>query len=577
MASKASLLTCRPLSILATIGLFLGACNLPATGQAATNNPSVTLTPFHPGSSIVLATGEVINGEQTAKWWLSPALPTAFRHQLTLPEGATMVEDQSQAQLSIGVNAGQPVSHWVYALVAPFPTITEDVSLQDLKTDWAGGSAGPFAGLSLIMDAETEAVFTAWWGKPAATAVQIEDSDNLLKAAWASQPSWALVPFEDLAPKWKVLSVDGQKPIWKSFDLSTYALSVPIGLSGEETLVAEALQRYGAESSTPLAPTSNHDANKLTTVILTGVTAMVRATAWTMDRKGITYPADEIGPLMQEADITHISNEVPFAKDCPRPDPSQRTLVFCSDPAYMDLIKAVGADVIELTGDHFNDWSRDAMMYTLDLYKQNGLPYYGGGANIEEAKKPLLLEDHGNRIAFIGCNGKGGGYASATDDYPGTWTCDYDYMQQQVRDLVSKGYLVIVTFQHNEVYTYVPQPTLIRAFRPMALSGASIVSGSQAHQAHGVEFTDDDSFIEYGLGNMFFDQFGGCDICGYNTSHALIARHVFYDSRYISTELIPIVFVDFAQPRLATPEERAEFLQIIFDHSIWNPDLTKEP
>ncbi len=562
-----------PSFLLAAALLVLGsACNLPAA-PTSSGNPSTTLTPFQPGGSIVLDQGEVTDGQQAAQWWLSPVLPGTFRSQLALPEGAVITDDRDQAQLIISVNEGQTISHWVYALVAPFPTITEEVSLKDLQASWAGQSAGPFAGIPLMLDAETEAVFTSWWGEPASGAVKVEDQAKLLDDAWAAQPAWALVPFEDLAPKWKVLSIDGQSPIWKSFDASTYELNVPIGLSGDESLVAEAMQSFGPDSATPLALASNRDADKLTTVILTGVTAMVRATAWEMDRKGVTYPAEDIGPVMREADITHISNEVPFAENCPKPDPSQTTLVFCSSPTYIDLLEAVGADVIELTGDHFNDWTRAAMLYTLDLYKQKGWPYYGGGANIEEAKKPLLLEDHGNRIAFIGCNGKGGGYASAKEDYPGTWACDYDYMDQQVRDLVAKGYLVIVTFQHNEVYTYVPQPSLIAAFRRMALDGASIVSGSQAHQPHGVEFTDADSFITYGLGNLFFDQI----IFGYDTSHAMLARHVFYDNRYISSELIPIVFVDFAKPRLADAAERAEFLAIIFKNSIWNPDTTQEP
>ncbi|MEX2143202.1 MAG: CapA family protein, partial [Anaerolineales bacterium] len=264
-------------------------------------------------------------------------------------------------------------------------------------------------------------------------------------------------------------------------------------------------------------------------------------------------------------DITHISNEVPFAVDCPAPDPVQRNLIFCSDPSYIELLDAVGADVIELTGDHFNDWSRAAMLYTLELYQERGWPYYGGGANIEEARQPLTLEHNGNQIAFIGCNGKGGSYASAREDYPGTVACDYDLMSAQVNDLVSQGYLVIATFQHNEVYTFIPQPTLIRDFTRISEAGAVIVSGSQAHQTHGLEFPRDEAVIMYGLGNLFFDQ---RSVVEYG-DQALIARHVIYAGRYIGTELFTIQFVDFAKPRFMTVEERETFLTLIFNASIW--------
>lgn len=560
-------------SILACM-LLMASCNFPATAQEPANTPGITATPFQPfigaqnPEGTVLEEGEAESQAAVASWWLSPDLPLVYRESLTLPEGAQVIEDKGQAHLLVSVNEGETLTHWVYALVAQFPTLTDEVSYSDLQAAWQGKGSELFSDSPLMMSAETEAVFSAWWGEPGEGAVRVEGVDQVLEAAWSSQPAWAIVPFEELQPKWKVLAVDGQSPIWKSFDIADYPLSVPIGLSGDPTLLAEALVRFGPETATPLAPVNNRDADKLTTVILTGVTALVRATAYEMNRSGVTYPAEDIGPLLKEADITHISNEVPFAQDCPAPDPVQRTLIFCSDAHYIELLEAVGADVIELTGDHFNDWTRDAMLYTLELYQERGWPYYGGGANIEEARKPLTLEHNGNKIAFIGCNGKGGGYASADVDYPGAAECDYELMETQVGELVAQGYLVIATFQHNEYYTFVPQPTMIRDFTRISGAGAAIVSGSQAHQSHGMEFPRDDAIIMYGLGNLFFDQRGVVD----NGDKALIARHVIYDGRYISTELFTIQFVDFAKPRFMTVDEREAFLSVIFDASIWHED-----
>jgi hypothetical protein len=553
----------KPLPALALL-LFTAACNFPADISDPVINLFATRTPFQPeAQSTVAISLDKGEGEQ-ALWFVSPNLPVSFGNQLAFPEGATLVEDADQAHLRIAVNEGEPISQWIYALVAPFPTLTDEVSLEELQGAWNGEESETFGRAPLLMSAETEAVLRAWWGEPAAGATQIEA--DVLNAAWAQSPSWAIVPFEDLSAKWKVLAIEGQSPIWKTFDPAAYSLSIPIGLSGEAALVAEAIQRFGPETATPFAPASNRDPDKLTTIVLTGVTALVRATAYEMERSGVTYPAEDIGDLLREADFAHISNEVPFARDCPAPDPVQRNLIFCSDASYIGLLEEVGADVIELTGDHFNDWSREAMLYTLELYQERGWPYYGGGANIEEARRPLLLEHNGNKIAFIGCNGKGGGYASADVDYPGAVECDYELMESQVRDLVSQGYIVIATFQHNEVYTFIPQPGLIRDFGRISAAGASIVSGSQAHQSHGMEFPRDDAIITYGLGNLFFDQRGVVDY----GDQALITRNVIYDGRYISTELFTIQFVDFAKPRFMTAEERVVFLSLIFNASIWD-------
>jgi hypothetical protein len=80
----------------------------------------------------------------------------------------------------------------------------------------------------------------------------------------------------------------------------------------------------------------------MTTVILTGVTALVRATAYTMETKGVTYPAQDIREFMRAADITHISNEIPFYTGCDFPNPSRTKLVFCSDPKYIELLARCG-------------------------------------------------------------------------------------------------------------------------------------------------------------------------------------------------------------------------------------------
>jgi poly-gamma-glutamate synthesis protein (capsule biosynthesis protein) len=305
---------------------------------------------------------------------------------------------------------------------------------------------------------------------------------------------------------------------------------------------------------------------------LTGVTALVRATAATMEMKGVTYPGSLIKDWLSEADIAHVSNEVPFDKSCPTPSSSYTNLVLCSDPKYMQLFLDVGTDVIELTGDHFADRGVNAMLDTLKLYKENNLPYYGGGANEEEARKPLLMTVNGNKIAFMGCNGKLK-YPKATATIPGAARCDYDFFAQQVEDVKAQGYMVIFTFQHEECYFAGPCYTHVEGFHRVADAGATIVSGSQAHFPHIMEFRGD-SFIHYGLGNLFFDQMtyilpNGDVIDG--TRREFMDRHVFYDGHYLGMELLTAMLEDYSRPRPMTETERTAFLTEYFNLSGWIP------
>ena len=502
--------------------------------------------------------------QPTLQIWLAPNLPEKMRASIVIPDGYIQVDTPDGADIVLGIaGADMPATNiWIYALVVPFPTVTDGITSNELLDAWQGNSIPPFTNSPLLMTQNTLDVLSVRWGTPSAGAVQVLPADQMIGAAWSNRPSWAIVPFEALDPQWKVLTIDDQSPVRKDFDSANYKLTIPFALVGKGNPKPEMFS----------LPFTNRDPAKLTTVALTGVTAMVRATAFTMEQDGITYPAQDIGPILTQADITHISNEIPFSPDCPYPTPTMDALVFCSSPKYIDLLKAVGTDIVELTGDHFMDYGADATLFTLQMYKDLGWPYYGGGANADEARQPVKLENNGNKIAFMGCNvgcqvkNEIPCDAIATDSHPGAAQCDFNWIANEIPALRDEGYQVIFTFQHREYYTYTTEPILADDFGLVAAAGATIISGSQAHQPHGFSF-ENGSFIHYGLGNLFFDQYHYCvdNAC----DDAFIDRHVFYDGRYISTELITIRFVDFARPRLMTPDERMKFLDIIFNASGW--------
>jgi hypothetical protein len=533
----------------------------PAIGETGVPTPANEPgTPF-PGPGAAVGEGQPVGV------YVPPYLPEALRASIILPPGYSQVDSPDQALMRLEAGGQNPISHWVYAVVTPFPTIVDGVSAQDLLRSWKGEMVGPFAGESLLVDESTYRILAAWWGEPAQGAARVLPSGELLAEAWNRSTSWAILPFEALVPEWKVLQVDGLSPLWKEFDPDAYPLTVPISLQGDPDLVSELLDTSGEVGGTPLGLLpANRNPLKLTTLAMTGVTALVRATAFTMHRNGITYPAQDIGDLLRSADLTHISNEIPFTPDCPPPNPTQAELKFCSNPGYIALLEEVGTDIVELTGDHFGDWGPEAMLYTLDLYEQRSWTYYGGGSDREDARQARTLEHNGNRLAFIGCNAKGGGYATASESQPGAVACDYDWMHAEIARLAAEGYQVIATFQHFEYYTYTAQPNQVADFRGMAEAGAVIVSGSQAHQPQGLEFHAG-AFIHYGLGNLFFDQYNYCTDNACNDG--FIDRHVFYEGRYINTELIPIVFLDYARSRPMTAEEKTELLEKVFSASGW--------
>lgn len=541
-----------------TISLALTACNVAPTLAPPPNTPEARAT------AIPTATETVQPTESPEAplyvYRANPDLPAKLQEQISQENLPTSEGKANEISFSFEFSAEQPIGNWVYALVAPFPTITDKVSQSWLQDLWQGEPQDQIQ--SLLISPESLPALTSLLGK-AGENLQIIESDQLLETAWTNQNTWSIIPFEEIQPRWKVILIDGQSPIHKDFDKDQYLLNAKLSITSEvEPKLLESLENLHF---------TNLDSSKITTVLLTGVTALVRGTAVGMDQRGVLTPAEYLAPIMQEADILHISNEVPFAEECP-PHWNGDYLYFCTDESYMELLTYIGTDVVELTGDHFQDYGEDAMLYTLDLYKQNNIPYYGGGKDIYDARKPVKLEVNGNKFAFIGCNAKSPNFARASENSTGAYHCDMDYMAQTTRELVSEGYLVIATFQHEEVYTWAPVYAIERDFQIMADAGAIIVSGSQSHVPHFAEFWND-SFFHYGLGNTFFDQFRIAE----NTDIGFLDRHVFYEGRYLGVELFPIKFMDKVQARLMTTEERAKTFQAMFDTSrMWWKDENNE-
>jgi len=558
----------RLMTVLAT-GVCFVACSksvasikLPITIQNPTPGKHNSDNSLSKNSVQLVIAKETPTPDIKANIWISDALPDGISQNLKLPDGFNLVSDPNLADLRLEISTENVVSTWVYALVAPFPTITDSVASSALKDYWLNGQDKSLSIKSILLDQTTENVFSQMWGKPDTSVISVLPDDQILTQAWQDMDDLAIIPFDQIVPRWKVLEVDGISPIRKEFKPDGYYLSVPVSM---DEVTPKAKQLFQELDKEQFITRSNRDPNLLTTVIITGTTALVRATAHLMEVNGMTYPDQDIRDILRQADITHVSNEIAFTPTCPPPFtlPNSK-LVFCSKPEYIQLLQDIGTKVVELTGDHESDWGADAIRYTINLYNQLGMKYYGGGLNLQDGEKPLLLVHNGTKIAFIGCNAKPPGYALASATTPGAVHCDPGYMLPEITSLKEQGYQVITTYQHLEYYSYKANPILVADFEKAADAGAVIVSGSQAHQPQAMEF-DNNSFLHYGLGNLFFDQYNE----GFPTRQAFIDRHVFYNGHYINTELLTIMFVDQARSRPMTLSERQDLLTTIFKASNW--------
>jgi len=421
----------------------------------------------------------------------------------------------------------------VFAIAVPFNTTTDDISLQEIQRRWQEGDRLYVSRLAADM-------LPTVLGK---ADLNVVTTRQLLYKFEMEPDALGIIEFDKLNPRFKVLHVDGINVLDNQFTGEDYPLAVSINAVGNGGSLLAPLLRPATQ------PYTNRDGDRLTTLVMTGVTAMSRGTAVRMEEKGYTYPAQVISSTLRAADITHVSNEVPFLDDCVANN-GLNNLVLCSHTNYWAALDAIGTDIVGLSGNHVNDFGYDGAYRSIQFYRANGIPIYGSGLTVTEACTPLLWEHNGNKFAFLASLAFDPHTAWATSSEPGA--CYYYYYRPELVDHVRRlsEEVDIIAFELQYYETYNPYPTYeqVREFRELRDEGVHIVTGVQSHVPQAMEPYGEDApggpgMISYGLGNLFFDQ-----MWSWETRTELMARHVIYQGQLISTEILTAVLEDYAQP-----------------------------
>jgi poly-gamma-glutamate capsule biosynthesis protein CapA/YwtB (metallophosphatase superfamily) len=501
---------------------------------------------------------------QPAELWIDPGLPAAVGHAVrqwaSAQPGRLAWADGPGADLTVSwqqERGARRLADIVLVPVARFPSLRDGVASEDLKRAWSGQDPTEDQPSHLFVSAGTAAALEALLGpRGVGSPATIVAEDDVAGRLWAEPGALGLVPFDRLEPRLKVLSLDGLVALDRDLDLGHYPLLAPIWVRGPEELEGALVAYVQARG---LA--SNRHLERLTVLVMTGVTALTRQVALQIEaRADPAWPARQIGGLLSAADLTHVSNEVSFMSGCQAQADSP---AFCARPDYLETLRLCGVDVVELTGNHNLDFGPESALGSLDLYAATGIKTFGGGRDAADARRPLLIAHHNNRLAFLGYNQYGPDYAWATEDGPGAAPFSLDAVRSDVARVRAQADLVLVSVQYTETYDTAPLPAQVDDFRAIVEAGADVVTGSQAHQPQSIEFYQGKP-IFYGLGNLFFDQTWSDD-----TRQSLVLRHFIYEGRLVSTQLIPTTMGDDFQPYAAQGEERTAILRSVFAASGW--------
>lgn len=211
--------------------------------------------------------------------------------------------------------------------------------------------------------------------------------------------------------------------------------------------------------------------------------------------------SSEIQAMCADADIVMLNLEKPLTDvisplgKCP-PD-------YYAPTETIHGIKLLHPSVVTLANNHILDQREQGLKSTMGILLQNGIQYVGVGSNIDEARKPIIIDEKGIKIGVYACCEKE--FSFATRSSAGANVFDpletFDDIEK-LRD--SCNYLIVLFHGGMQGYPY-PTPYQQRVCRKMCDNGANLVVCQHSHII-GCEEEYSNQKIIYGQGNFLLDE-----------------------------------------------------------------------
>jgi poly-gamma-glutamate synthesis protein (capsule biosynthesis protein) len=165
-------------------------------------------------------------------------------------------------------------------------------------------------------------------------------------------------------------------------------------------------------------------------------------------------------------------------------------------------------DALSLANNHTGDYGDAALLEELQLLKEAGIRHFGAGRNIDDARRPLVLESKGIRIALLGYNEFKPRAFEAEANSPGiAWSVDDDVVADIRKAKQEAGADLVIPYMHWGPEEELTPSARQRQFsKVMIEAGADAVVGAHPHVIQGYG-THRDKPIFCSLGNFVFDGF----------------------------------------------------------------------
>ena len=239
--------------------------------------------------------------------------------------------------------------------------------------------------------------------------------------------------------------------------------------------------------------------------------------------------SDEVLRFLHSADHVIANVEGPVAEAPQNTTQSGvQQLLHTIDPAAIKVFKNMKADIWNISNNHIMDAGEYGIKRTLEYAKGNGAKTIGAGMDINEARKPVILDGAGG----IGLFGVGYQRAcrKADENKAGCYSwSDLDAIQGTINEIKAKCRWCIVVAHAGEEFTPLPSPYTRERYHKYLEMGADIVVAHHPHVPMNYE-TVGDKIIFYSLGNFIFDT--DYQRSQFNTEYGILVKLNFTENEF---------------------------------------------
>ena len=230
----------------------------------------------------------------------------------------------------------------------------------------------------------------------------------------------------------------------------------------------------------------------------------------------------------RQADVSMVNLEAPFTSAA-QPLPGKK-FNFKAPVENVQVLQNGGIDIVNLANNHAMDYQSAGLLETTQTLQKAGIQSVGAGENIKAARRPVIMDVKGKKVAYLGYYDAD--LHAATAQGAGTNPRHNDRVAADIKALRKQVDWIVVNYHWGEELAKYPGDWQIDLARFTVDQGADLVVGHHPHVLQGAEVYKGRPIV-YSLGNFIF---GGNSTSDYDTA----ALKVSLKDQQMRVEFLPV-------------------------------------